>query len=58
MKEGETIKDPIWYKARFLGKDFTQVECAYYNKIFSPVVKYTTIRAMIVQVTQFDWELE
>lgn len=39
-------------------KGYTQKERIDYNEIFSPVVKYTTIRTMLTLVAHFNWELE
>jgi transposase InsO family protein len=58
------LKEPIVpgeaprYKARLVAKGFTQVDGIDYNEIFSPVVKYKTIRVMLSLVTQFDLELQ
>lgn len=41
-----------------MAKDFTQRECVDYNEIFSPVIKYKTIRLILALVVQFNWELE
>lgn len=54
MKKGVTAKDSVRFKARLVAKRFTQVEEVDYNEIFSPVVKYTTIRTVLSLVTHFD----
>jgi hypothetical protein len=35
------------YKARFVARGFSQKEGKYYDKTFSPVARYTSIRAII-----------
>lgn len=35
-----------------------QKEGVYYTEIFSPVMKYTIIRCLLVLVAQFKWEFD
>lgn len=58
VKEGKSSIETVKYKARLVTKVFTQVEWVDYNEIFSPLVKYATIRTVLSLVTQFKWELE
>ena len=58
LKEGVTDSDRVKYKARLVAKGFTQKEGVDFNEIFSPVVKYKTIRIMLALVAQFNLELE
>ena len=45
-------------KARLLAKGFTQRELFDLNEIYSPAVKYTSIRVLLAMVNQYDLELE
>lgn len=46
------------YKTRLIAQGFTQVERVCYNEIFSPVVKYTSIRLLLSIVSHFNLHLE
>ncbi|CAA2996852.1 reverse transcriptase [Olea europaea subsp. europaea] len=37
---------------------FAQKEGIHFNEIFSPVVKFTTVRVVLALVAQFNWELD
>lgn len=45
-------------KARLIAQRYTQVEGIEYNEVFSPVVKYNSIRLLISFVANFDMHLE
>jgi len=46
------------YKAKLFAKRYAQKEGIDYNEIFSPVVKHTSIRMLLVIIAQFDLKLE
>ncbi|KAL0368464.1 UNVERIFIED_CONTAM: Retrovirus-related Pol polyprotein from transposon TNT 1-94 [Sesamum calycinum] len=46
------------FKARLVAKGFTQTEGVDFTEIFSPVVKYTTVRIILALVAHYDWELK
>ena len=48
----------VKFKARLVAQGRTQVERVDYTKIFSPVVKHTSIRLLLALVAQFNLELE
>nr|GEV84704.1 retrovirus-related Pol polyprotein from transposon TNT 1-94 [Tanacetum cinerariifolium] len=46
------------YKAKLMACRFTHRTCIDYNEVFSPVVRYTSIRAILALTTCKDYELE
>ena len=58
-KKGETSSiEGEKYKTRLVAKGYSQVEGVDYNDVFSPVVKHTSIRVLLVLVASHDLELE
>ena len=51
-------KDTEKYKARLVAKGYSQREGVDYNKIFSPVIKHTSIRIILAMVARYNLELE
>ncbi|KAH9289634.1 hypothetical protein KI387_033751, partial [Taxus chinensis] len=45
------------YKVRFVAKGFSQKEGIDYEETFSPVARYTSIRAVISFAMQMGWQI-
>ena len=50
--------EPPRFKARLVAKGFSQILGVDYNDVFSPVVKYSSIRTFFSIVAMHDLELE
>ena len=57
-KEGVSPTEGVKYKARLVARGFSQEKGVDYTEIFSPVVRHTSIRVLLVMVAHQDLELE
>jgi len=57
-KHGSLKGDIVCYKTRFVAKGYTQREDIDYNEVFSPVMKHSSIRILLVLVAQYELELD
>jgi hypothetical protein len=57
-KKGLSPKEPVRFKARLVANGFSQIPGIDYNDVFSPIVKYSSIRAFFGIVAMRDLELE
>ena len=46
------------FKARLVAKGFRQIEGQDFTDIFAPVVKLTSVCALLALAAHFDWEIE
>ncbi|KAH9743695.1 hypothetical protein KPL70_003390 [Citrus sinensis] len=58
IKEGTVDGEPPRYKARLVAKGFTQKHGVDFNEVFSPVVKYSSIRILLAIAAYNDLELD
>jgi hypothetical protein len=57
-KKGSSPSEASRFKARLVTKGFSQISGIDYNDVFSPVVKHSSIRALLGIVAMHDLELE
>jgi hypothetical protein len=57
-KEGSSPSEASRFKARLVAKGFSQISGIDYNDVFSPVVKHSSIHALLGIVVMHDLELE
>ena len=59
MQRNRDLKeDLVRYKARLVAKGYAQREGIDYNEVFSPVVKYSSIRILLALVAQYELDLD
>ena len=52
------LKYDVCYKARLVGKGYTQVQGIDYEETFSLVARYESIRYLLTHAALLDWEIE
>jgi len=57
-KKGSLDGVTVRYKVRLVDKGYAQREGIYYNEVFSPVVKHSSIRILLALIAQYELELD
>ena len=57
-KEGPSKQGGIRFKVRSVAKGYSQMEGINFSEVFSPIVRYTSIRELLSIVAAQDLELE
>ena len=57
-KKGTLGVEDVRFKGRLVTKGYTQKKSVDFNKVFSLVVKHSSIKVLLVMVVLFDLELE
>ena len=47
----------VRYKARLVAQGYSQSEGVHYQEVFSPAVRYSTIRSLLAVANIYDWEI-
>jgi len=57
-KQGFSDDDTLHYKIRLIAKGYAQREGIDFNKVFSPIVKHSSIQILLAFVAQYELKLE
>ena len=57
-KQGFSDGDIVRHKARLIAKGYAQQEGIDYNKVFSPIIKHSSIQILLALVAQHELKLD